>query len=152
MTPVTQALDEHGIPYTLHLHENQIHSLEQAALERGLEANQIVRSLVFRCEGKEFVMVLMPGPMKVEWPKLRNHLGVSRITTATAEQILELTGYELGAVSPLGLPSNLRILADRTILDQTTVSIGAGIRNAGVVLKREDLIRAIEVEMGEFGA
>jgi prolyl-tRNA editing enzyme YbaK/EbsC (Cys-tRNA(Pro) deacylase) len=90
--------------------------------------------------------------MKVEWPKLRNHLGVSRITTATAEQILELTGYELGAVSPLGLPSNLRILADRTILDQTTVSIGAGIRNAGVVLKREDLIRAIEVEMGEFGA
>jgi prolyl-tRNA editing enzyme YbaK/EbsC (Cys-tRNA(Pro) deacylase) len=57
MTPVTQALDELDIPYTLHLHENQIHSLEQAALERGLETNQIVRSLVFRCEGKEYVMV-----------------------------------------------------------------------------------------------
>jgi Cys-tRNA(Pro) deacylase len=150
-TPVTQALDVLDIHYTLHIHENQIHSLEQAALERGLEPGQIVRSLVFRCEGEEYVMVLMPGPMKVGWPKLRRHLGVSRITTATAEQILELTGYQLGAVSPLGLPSALRILADRTILDLTTISIGAGIRNAGVILPREDLLRAVEVEIGDFG-
>lgn len=151
-TPVTQALDELNVPYLLHIHEGQIHSLEQAAQERGLEPEQIVRSLVFRCEGKEYVMVLMPGPMKVEWPTLRRYLGVSRTTTATAKQILELTGYELGAVSPLGLPSTMRILADRRILDQTTISIGAGIRNAGVILQREDLLNAIEVEMGDFGS
>ena len=151
VTPVTQALDELGVPYKLHIHENQIDSLEQAAQERDLEPGQIVRSLVFRCEGKEYVMVLMPGPMKVEWPKLRSHLGVSRITTATAEQILELTGYKLGAVSPLGLPSPLRILADRSILDQEMISIGAGIRNAGVILSREDLIRVVDVEIGDFG-
>ena len=150
-TPVTESLDELGIAYELHIHEGQIHSLEQAARERGLEPGQIVRSLVFRCEGMEYVMVLMPGPMKVGWPKLRRHLGVSRITTATEEQILELTGYQLGAVSPLGLPSPLRILADRSILDLMTISIGAGIRNAGVILSREYLIRLVDVEIGDGG-
>jgi Cys-tRNA(Pro) deacylase len=149
-TPVTEALDEFGVPYELHIHENQIRSLEQAAHERGLEPGQIVRSLVFRCEGDEYIMVLIPGPKKVNWPKLRRHLGISRITTATPEQVLEVTGYELGAVSPFGLPSPVRILADLSILDQTTISLGAGIRNAGVILKREDLLRVIEVEMGDF--
>lgn len=96
-------------------------------------------------------MVLMPGPMKVDWPKLRRYLGVSRITTASVEQVLDLTGYELGAVSPLGLPRPVRILADESILDQGTISIGAGIRNAGVIMKREDLLRILEVEMGDFG-
>jgi Cys-tRNA(Pro) deacylase len=149
-TPVTEELDQLGIPYQLHIHQNQIRSLEQAARERGLEPEQIVRSLVFRCEGDEYIIVLMPGPKKVNWPKLRRHLGISRITTATPEQVLEVTGYELGAVSPFGLPSPIKILADRSILDQTTVSLGAGIRNAGVILKREDLLRVIEVEMGDF--
>lgn len=150
-TPVAQVLDELNIPYKLHLHDHQILSLEQAAQERGLDPNQIVRSLVFRCEGLEYVMVLMPGPMKVDWPKLRRYLGVSRITTASVEQVLDLTGYELGAVSPLGLPRPVRILADESILDQGTISIGAGIRNAGVIMKREDLLRILEVEMGDFG-
>jgi Cys-tRNA(Pro)/Cys-tRNA(Cys) deacylase len=150
-TPVTEALDKLGIEYKLHLHKNQVRSLEQAAQERSLAPEQIVRSLVFRCEGEAYIMVLMPGPMKVNWSKLRHLLGVSRITTATTDQVLELTGYVPGAVSPLGLPSPLRILANRSILDQTTISIGAGIHNAGVILKREDLLRVIEVEIGDFG-
>lgn len=150
-TPVTDALEALGIEYKLFLHENQVRSLDQAAEERGLEPEQIIRSLIFRCEGEAYTLVMMPGPMKVSWPKLRHYLGVSRITTADADQVLALTGYVPGAVSPLGLPSPLRILADRSILEQTTISIGAGIRNAGVILKREDLLRVVEVEIGDFG-
>lgn len=150
-TPVTDALDKLGIKYTLHLHKNQVRSLEQAAQERGLAPEQIIRSLIFRCEGEAYVMVMMPGPMKVNWPKLRHFLGVSRITTADTDQVLELTGYVPGAVSPLGLPTPLRILADQSILEQKTISIGAGIRNAGVILRREDLLRAVTVEIGDFG-
>jgi Cys-tRNA(Pro) deacylase len=150
-TPVTIALDELGIEYQLHVHQNQVRSLEQAARERRLEPEQIVRSLVFRCERKEYIMILMPGPKKVNWPKLRRHLGISRITTATADQVVEMTGYELGAVSPLGLPSPLKVLADRSILNLEIISLGAGIRNAGVIMKRVDLLRVIDVELGEFG-
>jgi len=47
-TTVTEALDALEIPYRLHIHQNPLRSLEQAARERGLEPTQIVRSLLFR--------------------------------------------------------------------------------------------------------
>ncbi len=149
-TPVTRALDAAGIPYTLHVHDHPIRSLEQAASERGLRPGQIVRSLVFRLEDGSFLIVLSPGPRQVSWPKLRRHLGVSRLTTATAEEVLQVTGYPPGAVSPLGLATPLRIFADRSLSEEQTVSIGAGVRNAGVVLRTEDLLRLVRPEFGDF--
>ncbi len=151
-TPVTQALDALGIPYRLHLHERPVRSLEQAARERGLRPEQIVRSLVFRLEDGSFVLVLMPGPGKVAWPKLRRHLGVSRLTTATAEEVQAVTGYEPGVVSPFGLPRPIRLLADRRLLDLEEVSIGAGVRDAGVLLSAADLVAALQPEFGDFQA
>ncbi len=151
-TPVTLTLDELGISYRLHVHSTPLRSLEQAASERGLVPDQIVRSLVFRLENDKYILVLMPGPGKVDWPKLRHHLGVSRITTAEADEVLEVTGYPTGAVSPFGLPEPLRILADRRIQDHETISIGAGIRNAGIILQRDDLLEAIDPELGDFSA
>lgn len=149
-TPVTRALEARGIPYTLHEHAGPIHSLEQAARERGLLPAQIVRSLVFRTETGAFVMLLIPGLGRASWARLRQTLGVSRLTTATPEELMRVTGYEAGAVSPFGLHQPLRILADRSLLDQETVSIGAGIRNAGVVLRSTDLLRALAPELGDF--
>ena len=150
-TSVTRVLDELGIPYRIHIHERPLQSLEQAAEERGLEPDQIVRSLLFRLEDGTFVLVLMPGGGKVNWAKLRKHLGVSRMTTATSEEVLEITGYETGAVSPFGLPVRLRLLADRKIMIYDEISIGAGVRNAGVLLKRQALLDALDPEMGDFG-
>ena len=150
-TPVTRALDGLGISYQLHVHDRPLRSLEQAAEERGLEPDQIVRSLLFRLEDGSYVLVLMPGVEKVDWAKLRRYLGVSRMTTATPEEVRNVTGYETGAVSPFGLLQPLRVMVDRRILVHDEISIGAGIRNAGVILKRQDLLDALEPEMGDFG-
>jgi len=30
------------------------------------------------------------------------------------------------------------------------ISIGAGVRNAGVILQRDDLVRALQPEIGDF--
>ena len=149
-TAVTRALDAAGVAYTLHLHDHPVTSLEQAASERGQRPAQIVRSLVFRGQDRSFLIVLAPGPQQVSWPKLRRHLGVSRLTTATPEEVLRLTGYPPGTVSPLGLATPIRILADQSVRDEETVSIGAGIRDAGVVLQTEDLLRLVRPEMGDF--
>ncbi len=149
-TPVSRVLDAAGIPYTLRLHDHPVTSLEQAAAELGLRPGQIVRSLVFRGDDGTFLMVLAPGPRQVSWPKLRRYLGVSRVTTATADEVLQVTGYPPGAVSPLGLAAPLRILADRSLTEEQTVSIGAGVRNAGITLRVDDLLRIVQPEFGDF--
>ena len=150
-TPVTRYLDEKGIPYRFFRHPGAVRSLEQAAAERGQRPEQIIRSILFRLSRGGFVMVLVPGSKQVAWPALRKYLGTSRISMATEEEVIQVTGYPLGAVSPFGTLQPLRVLMDKGILAEREISVGSGMRYTTVILQREDFMRALgEVEMGEF--
>lgn len=150
-TPVTQYLDRMQIPWRFFQHPGQVHSLEQAAEERGQRPEQIIRSILFRLNKGEYLMVLVAGPHQISWPALRQYVGQSRLTMARREEVLQVTGYELGAVSPFGLTSELRILADPGIFQEEEISIGSGIRNSTVILNKADLRRALpDIEIVEL--
>lgn len=142
-TPVTAALDAAGIPYRFFVHPGPVHSLEQAAAERGQTPDQVVRSIVFRLAAGEFVMVLCAGARQISWPALRQYLGVSRVSMASRDEVREVTGYELGAVSPFGLPTPLRILIDESVLSSAEISLRSGVRGTTVILRRDDLLAAL---------
>jgi Ala-tRNA(Pro) deacylase len=150
-TPVTRALDELDISYRFFRHLGEVSSLEQAARERGQEPQQVIRSIVFRLSEGEFVMVLVAGPAQISWSALRGYLGQSRLTMAAEEDIQAITGYPIGAVSPFGLPGPMRILVDRSVLQEGQVSIGSGVRHTTVIINAADLLRALgEVEIVDF--
>mgnify|MGYP001813429480 FL=1 len=142
-TAVTQELDTLDIPYRIFTHPGPVKSLEQAAAERGQEPQQVIRSLLFRLSAEDFVLALMAGSGQVDWKKLRRTLGQKRLTTAGEEEMLRVTGYPRGAVSPLGLPQPLRILADPAVFMPEEISIGSGIRGTTVILRSADLQRAL---------
>ncbi|MCK5429511.1 MAG: YbaK/EbsC family protein [Anaerolineales bacterium] len=150
-TPVTIDLSSKKIPYRVFRHPGPIHSLEQAAQERGQEPGQVIRSILFRISQDNYVMVLVAGPKQVSWQALRGYLGQSRLTMASKEDVLAVTGYQLGAVSPFGLPQPLRVLVDRNVFFPDEVSIGSGVRGVSVIIKASDLKKALgEVEVGHF--
>lgn len=150
-SPVTRALDESGVPYRVFHHPGPVHSLEQAARERGQQPEQVVRSILFRLAQDQFAMVLVAGPAQISWPSLRSYLGQSRLTMASEAEVLTVTGYPIGAVSPFGLPRPLRVLVDGGICQQDEVSIGSGERYVTVILRTEDLLKALgKPEMGQF--
>lgn len=151
--PVAQALTGMGIPHRVFRHAGPVSSLEQAAAERGQTPDQVVRSLLFRLSGDDYVMVLMAGPDQVSWPKLRRFLGQSRITTAREEEVLEVTGYTRGAVAPFGLRRPVRVLVDASVLAQEELSLGSGVRGVAIIVRSADLRRALgSVEEGDFRA
>ena len=150
-TPVTQALDQLGIPYRTFRHPGPVSSLEQAARERGQQPEQIIRTLVFRLSAENFALALMAGQQQVDWKVLRRTFGEKRLTTASEEEVLRVTGYSRGAVSPFGLPQPLRTLADPSIFQPEEVSIGSGVRGITVILLSADLHRALpDVEIVEL--
>jgi Cys-tRNA(Pro) deacylase len=152
-TPVTHYLDENGISYRFFQHTGEVHSLEQAASERGQRPEQVIRSIVFRLSHGGFVMVLIAGERQVSWPALRRHLGTSRISMAAESEVWEVTGYPLGAVSPFGTPQPLRILVDQGVLHENEISVGSGVRYSTVIMLCEDFMRALgQVEVGDFAA
>lgn len=150
-TPVTRALVALNIPHRLFRHPGPVHSVEQAARERGQEIEQVVRSIVFRLSQDSFAMVLVAGTLQISWAELRRYFGQSRLTMASEDQVLAVTGYPLGAVSPFGLPAPLRILVDESVVSQEEISIGSGERYATVILGTQDMLKALgPIEIGAF--
>ena len=142
--PVSIALEELGIPHKIFRHENPVSSFEQAASDRGQKPGQVVRSILFRIADDEFIMALVAGPAQISWKILRKHLGRSRVSMATEDEVLAVTGYRIGTVGPFGLPNQLKVLIDASVMREEEISIGSGIRNTAVILKSADLRHAIK--------
>lgn len=146
--PVSLELEKLNIPHRVFVHPGKISSLEQAARERGQRPEQIVRSILFRLGEGEYLLALVAGPAQISWKALRAYLGQSRLTMAGEDEVLDVTGYPIGAVSPFGTRSRLRVLVDPNVFAEEEISIGSGVRGTTVIMKSYDLKRALgEVEM-----
>lgn len=96
-------------------------------------------------------MVLMAGPGQVSWKRIREHLGVSRISMASEAEVLVATGFVRGAVSPLGFSHPMRILADESVFAHEEISLGSGVRGTAVILTGATLKVALnQLEIGKF--
>src|SRR5512143_95457 len=141
--PASIALENLGIPHSVFRHTRQVNSLEQAAAERAQRPEQVVRSILFRLGEDQYLMALIGGPAQISWKRLRKHLGQSRLTMASEEEVLAVTGYRVGAVSPFGLRRPIRVLIDPGVLKESEVSLGSGVRSMAIVMKSSDMLKAL---------
>lgn len=148
--PVSIVLEELNIPHTVFHHENSVHSFEQAASDRGQRPSQVVRSILFRVGEDDYVMALVAGPAQISWKALRKYLGQSRLTMATEQEVLAVTGYRVGTVGPFGLLTSsskgkqVRVLVEAGVLNEEEISIGSGMSNTAVILKSQNLLNALK--------
>jgi Cys-tRNA(Pro) deacylase len=141
--PASIALEKLNIPHRVFRHETSVNSFEQAAADRGQRPEQIVRSILFQIRPEEFLMVLVAGPAQVDWRKLRQMVKRSRVRMATEDEVLEVTGYRIGTVSPFGLKNPVRVVIDASVLQEEEISIGSGVRNVALIMKSAELRRAL---------
>jgi Cys-tRNA(Pro)/Cys-tRNA(Cys) deacylase len=150
--PASIALETLNIPHRIFRHETPVTSFEQAASDRNQRPEQIVRSILFNIRPEEFLMVLMAGPDQIDWRKLRQLVKRSRVRMATEEEVLEVTGYRIGTVSPFGLKTPVKVLIDASVLREEEVSLGSGVRNTAIIMKSADVQRALgEPEIVSLG-
>ncbi len=150
--PASIALEKLNIPHQVFRHETPVTSFEQAASDRNQRPEQVVRSILFQIRSDEFLMVLMAGPAQIDWKKLRQLVRRSRVRMATEDEVLAMTGYRVGTVSPFGLKNQVKVLIDTSVLREEEISIGSGVRNTAIILKSADLHRALgEAEIVSLG-
>jgi prolyl-tRNA editing enzyme YbaK/EbsC (Cys-tRNA(Pro) deacylase) len=88
-------------------------------------------------------MVLVAGREQIDWRKLRQLIGRSRVRMATEDEVLQVTGYRVGTVSPFGLKSQVKILVDESVLKEEEISLGSGARQTAIIMKSENLRQAL---------
>lgn len=121
---------------------------EQAAAAVGCELGQIVKSLVFLCDGSA-VLALTSGANRVDTKRLGEVLG-GKITRADADGVREATGYAIGGTPPFGHACRLRTVADPALLAYETVWAAAGTPDTVFELTPDELIRASGAVVAHF--
>lgn len=135
------ALDEFGIEYTVARH-GRVNSLEEAAAARGIEPRDLIKTIVVRRGDDDYLFILVPGDREFSWPKLRELLGVSRLSMPDAGTAKDVTGYERGTITPFGSARAWPVVADAAIVGRT-ISMGGGEHGMGVNLAADDVIRTL---------
>jgi Cys-tRNA(Pro) deacylase len=150
-THAIRALDELGIPYLVVVHAHKARNVEEAAAERGVPERQIVKTLLVRRPDKHHVLTLVRGDQRLSLKKLARLIDVKTLEMAPEADVSRITGYQIGAVAPLGLRrSDVPIYVDHHILEEPRVSISAGRHDAGLELATEDLIRAVGGQVADL--
>lgn len=150
-TRAIRVLDEEGIPYQLLVHAHQAHNVEEAARERGIPMRQVVKTLLVRQPDGRHVLALVRGDQRLSLKKLARLVGVKSLDMAPPEDVPRITGYQIGAVAPLGLRRNdVPIYVDAHILEEGQVSISAGRHDAGLEMGAADLVRAVRGLVAEL--
>ena len=141
--PASIALEKLNVPHQVFRHQTQVNSFEQAASDRNQRPEQVVRSILFQIRPEEYLMVLVARPAQIDWRKLRQLVKRSRVRMATEDEVLEVTGYRVGTVSPFGLKNPVKVLIDDSLLKEDEVSIGSGVRGVAIIMKSADIQRAL---------
>ncbi|KQL39428.1 prolyl-tRNA synthetase [Bacillus sp. FJAT-25509] len=79
-----------------------------------LPIEKSIKSIIFKAD-ESFVLVLARGDHEINDIKLKNYLGAHSVELASKEEVKELMNCEIGSLGPIGVKSDLLVLADNAV-------------------------------------
>jgi prolyl-tRNA editing enzyme YbaK/EbsC (Cys-tRNA(Pro) deacylase) len=134
-----QLLTEMGIDTQVVEFEQATRTAQDAADAIGCDVGQIVKSLIFRSQSGQGVLVLTSGSNRVDEQRVRDLIG-EPLGKADADFVRAATGYAIGGVPPFGHAGQLSTYIDEDFLQYETIWAAAGTPNAVFQLTPDELV------------
>jgi Cys-tRNA(Pro)/Cys-tRNA(Cys) deacylase len=150
-TPKTNAarlLDRAGVHYELReypVDENDLSAVHVAEAV-GLPPAQVFKTLVARGDRSGVLLACIPGNMELDLKALAAASGNKKTELAPLKDVLSLTGYVRGGVSPLGTRKLYPLYLDSSAENWPVISVSAGLRGLQMLLAPDDLARTASAE------
>src|ERR671914_376690 len=148
-TPAIDAVEELGVEHRV-VRTRRAQSAEESAALQGIPIASLLRTIVVRRGEDDYLFVLVPGGRRFDWPKLRAHLGVSRLSMPDADEARAVTGYERGTITPFGSKQPLPVILDQAGTEPEVVALGGGAHGVNVHLSPADLIAATGASVADL--
>jgi Cys-tRNA(Pro) deacylase len=145
-TPALRALGGTALAYRV-VRTQRARSAEESAELQDIPVGALLRTIVVRRGEGDYLFVIVPAGRRFDWPRLRDHLGVRRLTLPDAEEARDVTGYERYTITPFGATTAWPAIVDAAALDQPVVAIGGGGFGINVHLAPGDLVAALGAEV-----
>lgn len=111
-----------------------------AAQALGLEVGQIAKSILFKAKNEEYLMVVSAGDVKLDSKAIKEMVG-QRVRMANPDEVMEITGFQIGGVCPFALKREVPIYLDESLLRYELVYAAAGTANTALPIRFQELIQ-----------
>lgn len=147
---VAEALAGAGIDYRMKPHKRPVYTSENAARERGVALEQIVKTMILADKSGCCIVALLPGDRRLNIKKISKLLR-GKFQLMSADEVRKATGFVVGAISPVGLISKgWEMVADTAVFDNEWVDISSGDPAAGIELRSADLLKLIKCRVEDI--
>ena len=146
---VAQVLQQAGIDARLEEFPEGTPTASAAAKAVGSSRAQIVKSLVFVCDGRP-TLALVPGDRRADEANVAAAAGARRARIARPDEVLAATGFEPGGVAPFPAPGIFQVLMSGDLLAHDRVWVGAGSERHMAGLSPVDLARLTQARIADL--
>jgi len=142
---IKQFLESNKIPYELRTYSASVKSAEEASREIHFPVSQMFKSLV--CEDKRgnYYLILIPCNKKADLKIIAKDCKFIEIG-----KVANITGYEVGTVSPFCLKTEMKILIDKSALGFELIGVGCGSKGTELVVNRKQVLDCLNAEVLEI--
>lgn len=151
-TPATQFLKEHRIPFGEHPYDYVDHGgAAEAARQLGVDAHQVIKTLIMEDENAQPLVVLMHGDHEVSTKNLARQIGAKRISPCLPATAQKHSGYLVGGTSPFATRKKMPVWVEATVLDFPLIYLNGGRRGYLVSLRPSALVGLLGTKIVRVG-
>ena len=130
---VRAALDSLGMPFEVMECDPALADTAAFVAAYGVPLDRSANTIVVASKGAEptYVACVVLATTSLDVNNVvRREMGVRKASFAAADPVRELTGMEIGGVTPFGLPPDLPVLVDARVMEPGWVVLGGGNRSS----------------------
>jgi Cys-tRNA(Pro)/Cys-tRNA(Cys) deacylase len=148
-TNAVRILEAAGIGHELREYEVDEDDLSapRVAEKIGLPPEQVFKTLVARGDRTGVLMVCIPANTELDLKAIAAASGNKKVDLVPVKEVLGLTGYIRGGVSPIGTKKPYPFYLDETVQLFDIISVSAGVRGCQMLLAPDDLVRLTDAQL-----
>ncbi len=149
---VFHALNQYGIEHRVVACDDALADTAAFCKEYGYEPEQSANALVVASTKGEpvFACCVVLANCRLDVNKVvRKKLGAKKVSFANPEVTREMTGMELGGVTPVGIPETLPLWIDSRVMECAEIILGGGNRSSKLLLPPAGLAKMPQAEVVE---
>jgi len=152
-TNAARLLDQAGVHYELREYpvDEEDLSAPHVAEAIGMPPGQVFKTLVARGDRTGVLLACIPADTELDLKALAAASGNRKVELVPVKEVLGLTGYIRGGVSPFGARKAYPTFLDETADLWDVISVSAGVRGCQMLVAPDDVARLTDAERGAFG-
>lgn len=139
-----------GVDAKFYTFEEHTMTVDAAVRRLGVNREKIIKSILFIEAAGLPVLGIVTGERRVSEKKLATACGIKKVRRAGSDEVREFTGYDVGAVPPVGHKTQIRTFIDEKVMDLDSVIGGGGEINVLIEIKTTEIKRLSNGEVKDI--